>query len=91
MPVKLTLPSALAPLAGGRATHAAGGATVGEVVGAIAARHPHLGPRLRDARGTPHAYVVFFLNGDDVRSAGGFATPVQDGDEILVVPAIAGG
>jgi molybdopterin converting factor small subunit len=91
VPVKLTLPSVLAALAGGAAAHAARGATVGEVVAAVAARHPALAPRLRDERGTPHPYVVFFLNGDDVRGRGGFAAPVRDGDEILVVPAIAGG
>jgi molybdopterin converting factor small subunit len=91
MPVKLTLPSVLAALAGGEATHAAAGATVGEVIAAVADRHPALAPRLRDRRGRPHPYVVFFLNGDDVRSRSGLATPVRDGDEILVVPAIAGG
>src|SRR5204862_260368 len=56
-----------------------------------AARFPALGPRLRDKDGNPYPFVVFYLNDEDVRFRGGFAAPVQDGDEVTVIPAIAGG
>ncbi|HEX9051423.1 MAG TPA: MoaD/ThiS family protein [Anaeromyxobacter sp.] len=91
MPVTLRLPSVLAPSAGGRTVHAAKGATVGEVVADVATRYPDLGARLRDARGEPYPYVVFYLDDEDIRFRNGFATPVADGAEIVVVPAIAGG
>lgn len=90
MAVTLNLPSVLAKLAQ-TSTLRAAGATVGEVVGDVAARYPALAPRLRDASGAPYAFVTFYLNDEDIRFQGGFAAPVRDGDELTVVPAIAGG
>src|SRR5204862_252953 len=72
-------------------TLAASGRTLGEAVADVAARFPALGPRLRDKDGNPYPFVVFYLNDEDVRFRGGFAAPVQDGDEVTVIPAIAGG
>jgi molybdopterin converting factor small subunit len=90
MAVTLYLPTVLARLVDGGPVTAAGG-TVGEVVGDVAARYPALAPRLRDANGAPYAFVTFYLNDEDIRFRGGFDAPVQDGDELTVVPAIAGG
>jgi len=52
---------------------------------------PALAPRLRDKEGKPYPFVNFYLNDEDVRFRGGFAAPIQDGDEVTVIPAIAGG
>ena len=90
MSVTLNLPSVLAKLADGR-TIVADGATVSDVVDAVALRFPALAPRLRDAAGEPYAFVTFYLNDEDIRFHGGFAAPVNDGDELTIVPAIAGG
>ena len=65
--------------------------TVGEVVGDVATAPPHLRPRLRDADGQPYPFVTFYLNDEDIRFHGGFDATVHDGDEVTVVPAIAGG
>jgi molybdopterin converting factor small subunit len=91
MPVTLRLPTVLAKAAGGETVHQARGGTVGDVVTEVSARHPELGPRLRDASGQPYPYVIFYVDDEDIRFQQGFATPVADGAEILVVPAIAGG
>jgi sulfur-carrier protein len=91
MPVTLRLPAVLAKSAGGSTVHEARGATVGDVVADLAGRFPELGSRLRDARGEPYPYVIFYLDDEDIRFQQGFATPVADGAEIVVVPAIAGG
>ncbi|HET8539510.1 MAG TPA: MoaD/ThiS family protein [Anaeromyxobacter sp.] len=91
MPVTLRLPTVLARNAGGQTVHEAKGTTVGDVVADVAARFPELGPRLRDAKGDPYPYVIFYLNDEDIRFQEGFATRVADGAEIVVVPAIAGG
>jgi molybdopterin converting factor small subunit len=64
---------------------------VGEVVADVAGRYPELGSRLRDDKGQPYPYVIFYLDDEDIRFQQGFATPVGDGAEIVVVPAIAGG
>jgi molybdopterin converting factor small subunit len=90
MSVTLLLPTVLAKLADGQEI-AASGVTVGEVIADVAARFPALAPRLRDDAGNPYAYVTFYVNDEDIRFTGGFETPVQDGDELTVVPAIAGG
>jgi molybdopterin converting factor small subunit len=90
MAVTLHLPTVLARLADG-ATLTATGTTVGEVVGEVAGRYPALAPRLRDAGGAPYAFVTFYLNDEDIRFHGGFAAAGRDGDELTVVPAIAGG
>ena len=50
-----------------------------------------LGPRLQDKDGKPYPFVIFYVNDEDVRFRGGFAAPIQDGDEVTVIPAIAGG
>ena len=91
MSVTLNLPTVLAPLAKGQRTIEAEGATLGEVVDHVAGRFPELAPRLRDERGKPYRFVTFYLNDEDVRFLGGFEAPVRDGDEVAVVPAIAGG
>jgi sulfur-carrier protein len=91
MAITLRLPTVLAKAAGGQTAHEARGSTVGDVVADLAARYPDIGPRLRDAKGEPYPYVIFYLDDEDIRFQEGFATPVADGAEIVVVPAIAGG
>ena len=90
MSVTLHLPAVLAPLADGRVVES-DGATVADVVDDVAARYPALATRLRDAAGDPYPFVTFYLNDEDIRFQGGFAAAVRDGDELTVVPAIAGG
>ncbi len=91
MPVTLRLPTVLARTAGGQTVHQAEGATVGEIVADVATRYPEVAARLRDAKGEPYPYVIFYLDDEDIRFKSGFQTPVADGAEIVVVPAIAGG
>jgi sulfur-carrier protein len=91
MAVTLNLPAVLAKLTGGKSTVDAGGTTVREVVADVASRFPELAPRLRDASGAPYPFVTFYLNDEDIRFQGGFDAAVKDGDEVTVVPAIAGG
>ena len=91
MPVTLRIPTVLAKSAGGTTVHEARGATVGDVVADVATRYPELATRLRDAKGEPYPYVIFYLDEEDIRFQQGFRTPVAEGAEIVVVPAIAGG
>ena len=90
MSVTLHLPTVLAKLADARVVEA-DGTTVGEAIAQVSTRFPNLAPRLRDDHGKPYAFVTFYLNDEDIRFQGGFDAPVRDGDELTVVPAIAGG
>jgi molybdopterin synthase sulfur carrier subunit len=90
MPATLHLPAILAKLADSKAIEVSG-STVGELVNDVAVRFPQLAPRLRDSNGEPYPFVTFYLNDEDIRFNGGFAATVADGDELTVVPAIAGG
>jgi len=91
MSVTLQLPTVLAKLADGRRSLEANGSTLGDVVADVSTRYPSLAPRLRDAAGKPYPFVTFYVIDDDARLQGGFAASVRDGDEIIIVPAIAGG
>jgi molybdopterin converting factor small subunit len=91
MSVTVHLPNVLARLAGGQRRVTADGRTVGEIIDVLAGRYPALGPRLRDAAGRPYEFVIIYRNDDDIRLNGGFDGPVADGDQLTVVPAVAGG
>ncbi len=91
MSVRVQLANVLAKLADGDRTVQASGQTVGEVVAELAERFPGLGGRLRDEDGTPYEFVTFYLNDSDIRLSDGFETVVRDGDDLTVVPAVAGG
>ncbi len=91
MPIALHLPAVLARLTDGQSVVEGSGETVGAVLTDVTTRYPALAPRLRDETGAPHPFVTIYVNDDDVRLAGGLHARVRDGDEITVVPAIAGG
>lgn len=91
MPITILLPSVLAPQAEGHRTLHASGSTVGEAITDVVARFPDLGPRLRDDKGDLYPFVTLYLNDEDVRFLGGFEATVREGDELSVVPAVAGG
>ena len=91
MSVSIHLPNILARHADGARTLSADGGTVAEVLSAVASRHPALGAKLKEASGEQSPFVTIYLNDEDVRFVGGLAAPVKPGDEVTIVPAIAGG
>ncbi|MGH7468172.1 MAG: MoaD/ThiS family protein [Longimicrobiales bacterium] len=91
MSIALHLPAVLSRLANGQRVLELDGDTVGDVVNDAATRFPQLAARLKDDQGQPYAFVTFYLNDDDIRLRDGFGTRVEHGDELTVVPAIAGG
>jgi molybdopterin converting factor small subunit len=62
-----------------------------DAIADVIARFPALAPRLRDESGNPYPFVTFYVNDEDIRFQGGFSAPLSDGDELTIVPAIAGG
>ncbi|HUG30747.1 MAG TPA: ubiquitin-like small modifier protein 1 [Candidatus Limnocylindria bacterium] len=85
------LPQVLRQQADGQRAIEVEGATVGDAVQALVGRHPALASQLLTADGELHRFVNVYLNGRDVRYLAGLATPVEERDEIRLLPAIAGG
>ena len=91
MAVEIKLPTVLRTQADGQATVSVDGATVGEVFTTLVERYPGLRGNLLDDAGTLHKFVNVYRNDDDIRYLELLATPVSDGDEIAILPAVAGG
>lgn len=91
MPITFRLPSVLARLSNGQRTLSVTATTVGEAVADVSTRFPALRPRLVDDGGDPYPFITYYLNDEDIRFCGGFAAPVRDGDDVAIVPAVAGG
>jgi molybdopterin synthase sulfur carrier subunit len=88
---KVYIPQVLRSDVGGAKTLDVHGGTVGEVVEALVEQHPALGGRLMAPEGGLHRFVNVYVNGQDVRYLSGLETPVQERDEVRLLPAIAGG
>ena len=91
MSVRVRIPTPLRPYAGGRSEVPVSGGTVEAAIAALAAEAPELRPHLLAEDGSLRSFVNLYLNGEDVRTKSGLATSLKDGDELKVVPAIAGG
>jgi len=84
------IPTPLRTLTGGSDEVKATGATVGDVIDDLETRHPGIRDRLLDEKGV-RRFINIYVGEDDVRVLEGLKTPVKSGDEISIVPAIAGG
>jgi MoaD family protein len=65
--------------------------TVEQALSTLSSRYPSLSPHLYDAEGNLRAYVNLFVNDDNIRDLKGIDTPIQNGDQIMILPSIAGG
>jgi sulfur-carrier protein len=91
MAVRIKLPTQLRDAAGNQAETEVEGTTVGEVLDALYAQHGELRTRLADGGGGLRRFVNGYLGGEDIRFLEGLDTPVSDGDELTILPAVAGG
>jgi sulfur-carrier protein len=90
MAVTVKIPTQLRPATDGDAVASVDGGTVGEVLDALFDRYEELGDRISDDGGL-RRFVNVYIGGEDIRFLGGLQTPVQDGDEVTILPAVAGG
>ena len=91
MAVEIKLPTVLRPQADGQTTVSVDGATVGEVFTALVERYPGLRGNLLDDAGALHKFVNVYKDDDDIRYLEGLDTKLADGDELSILPAVAGG
>ena len=93
MGVTLRLPAVLADSVGGpRALHVdPAPGSVGALFDALATSHPALERRVRDEQGVLRRFVNVYVGGEDIRFGEALQTPVADGAEVQILPAVAGG
>jgi molybdopterin synthase sulfur carrier subunit len=85
------IPTQLRNLSGGAAEVDIDGATVADVLKGLEGKFPGFGERLFDDSGELRRFVNVFVADEDIRFLENLDTPVKDGDEVSIVPAIAGG
>lgn len=93
MSVIIVLPGQLRDLADGRGRIELNGdcATVGHALSALRAELPAVYDRIVTERSRLRPHVNVFVGRDDIRWSGGFETPLEDGSEVFVLPAVSGG
>ncbi len=91
MSVVVKIPTQLRSAAGGESEAEVSGATVQEVLDGLFERHQELRGRIADEDGSLRRFVNVYLAGEDIRFLEGLATPVSDGAELTILPAVAGG
>lgn len=90
MAVTIRIPTPLRTLTGGEDQVSAEGGTVGQVIENLEKRHPGIRDRLLDDKGV-RRFVNIYVGDEDIRFLDGLETKLKEGEEISIVPAIAGG
>ena len=91
MSVKVLIPTPLQKFTGDRATIECSGTTVSDLIESLEHNCPGIKARLCDEDGKPRRFLNFYVNSEDIRFLEGTETPLKDGDEVSIVPAVAGG
>ena len=90
MAVRVKIPTQLRAATDGEATASVEGATVGEVLDGLYDRYDGLRDRIAED-GDLRRFVNVYVGGEDIRFLDGLDTEVEDGDEVTILPAVAGG
>jgi molybdopterin synthase sulfur carrier subunit len=89
--IKVRIPTPLRPLTKNQGEVEAKAASIAEMIETLNAAHPGLKDRLCDDKGELRRFVNIYVNEEDIRFLKGKETSLKDGDEVSIVPAIAGG
>jgi molybdopterin synthase sulfur carrier subunit len=90
MAITVHIPTPMRQHTEGQASVQVAGGTVQAVLGDLGAKYPALTQRLFD-NGQVRRFVNIYLNDEDIRYLDNLATPVKDGDQVAIIPAVAGG
>ena len=95
MAIEVRIPTILRTYTGGEKAVDANGATLAALIDDLEANHPGIKDRLLDAKEDGQTdlrrFVNVYVNDEDVRFTGGLETALSDGDQVVVLPAVAGG
>jgi sulfur-carrier protein len=90
MPVTVKIPTQLRAATGGESEVQVDGSTVGEALDAVFDEHQGLRERITQ-NGDLRRFVNVYVSGEDIRFQDGLETQISDGDEVTILPAVAGG
>lgn len=91
MATTVRIPTPLRRVTAGKDAVSVSGVTVAENLSDLETQFPGIKARIIDDAGELHRFVNIYINGEDVRFLQGMQTAVKDGDELSIVPAVAGG
>jgi len=91
MAKKVRIPTPLRKLTNNEELVEVNAATIGEAIAELQSRFPGIQERLVDEKGEVRRFVNVYVNEEDIRFLGGANYAFKDGDEVLLVPSIAGG
>lgn len=91
MAIKVRVPTPLRSYTGGASEVATSGSSLAEAIRTLDGQFPGIRERVCDETGELRRFVNVYVNGEDVRFLQGLTTPLKEGDEVSIVPAVAGG
>lgn len=90
MPIRVQIPAPMRQHTDGQTVVEATGETVGGVLNDVGVKFPGVSSRIFEG-GQLRRFVNIYLNDEDIRYLDNLSTPVKDGDELAIIPAVAGG
>jgi len=91
MSVKIRIPTPLQKITGNQSEVEVSGNNVKAALASLEGKYPGMKERLYDEKGSLRRFINFYVNDEDIRFLKSEETTLKDGDEISIVPAIAGG
>ncbi|MCZ6514124.1 MAG: MoaD/ThiS family protein [Nitrospinae bacterium] len=91
MSVKVRIPTPLMKLTNNQAEVTAEGGTIADLLNNLESQFAGMKERICEENGAPRRFINIYLNEEDIRFLDGDKTKIKDGDEVSIIPAIAGG
>ena len=91
MAIKVRIPTPLMKLTNNQSEVSAEGETISEIINNLENQFNGIKDRICEENGSPRRFINIYINEEDIRFLEGEKTVVKDGDEISIIPAIAGG
>lgn len=91
MPVKVRIPTPLMKLTNNQSEVTAEGSTITEIFNNLESQFAGIKERICEDNGAPRRFINIYVNEEDIRFLDGENTTVKEGDEVSIIPAIAGG
>ena len=91
MTIKVRIPTPLMKLTDNQSEVSAEGETISDIINNLESQFNGIRDRICEESGSPRRFINIYINEEDIRFLEGEKTAVKDGDEISIIPAIAGG